>query len=268
MGLGLEQRRTRWTLRSVDPQVAALVEGERAPDDGMTQTWAPTLASTAPTGSAQPALQWVAGGGGGIRFASSFVSAHFLDDVRPRLAVLERLARQDPTLGRAPRVQLLWGDREATGFVSSLSVRIGGHWITGLPKAAAFEIAIEPAPDLALDVGPTTTGRPGETQILTLGTGESAETLAGRYLGDPARGDLVRRINPEVCRRPEAAGDRLRVFEASHPAMRLPLAPTSPPFLDAARTGDTWQPVLREIVRTRGTARSRGRTWAQVGGGS
>lgn len=250
----------RWRIESVDPQVALILQGQRLPDEGVTRSKPPSLSSASSAGSASPSVQWGAGGQETLVMRSSLVAAHALDDIRPQRDVLDRLVRQDPILGRAPRVRLVWGDETIVGFVSRLQTRVTGYWVTGYPKSVAFELEIVEAPDVRIDVGAT--APQGETQHLVLADGELLESLAARALGSAVKGDLVRRINPQIAGAGEAAGARVRVFEADHPAMRLPLFPTGVPFLDPTRAGNTWAPVVAEVAADR--AETGGLSWDQL----
>lgn len=251
----------RWSLRSADPAVVVEITGERRPDDGIESSQAPVIATSSTAGSSAPAVQWVASGPRMIRFKSSFVADNFLVDNRPKKRALERLRAQDPTLGRAPRVTFSWGDDTITGFLTGDPViRVNGYWATGFPKIVSFELEIMESLEVVIQ-GVDQAIPAGETQHLILVDGESFEELGRRYLGRPLKGELIRRINPEIAGRPEQAGDRVRVFEREHPEMRGNVFPTSVPFLDRDRAGRTWQPVVDALARERGTSDAPGLPW-------
>lgn len=234
-----------WVIESVDDEVSLRLVGEYHPEGGLETDQAPVVTDTTTAGSDEPSLQWVSGGSRVWRFRNRFRSKHNLDDIRGKRDDLERLRQRDPNLGRAPRVSVAWGDRELTGFVTSLRTRDVGLWVTGLPKELQFEIEITSAPDV------TGSGSSGETQYLHLAAGESFETLGRRYLGSALRGERIRRINPALAGRPERAGDRVKVLEREHPAMRGAVLPLGVPFLDPDRTG-WWQPIVDALGASRG----------------
>ena len=89
----------------------------------------------------------------------------------------------------------------------------------------------------AEDVAPSTSENVGETQFLRFSSGETFEEYGARYLGSALRGELIRRINPELAGLPEQAGDRVRVFEKSHDDMRGRVTPQAIPFNDDAGLG-------------------------------
>lgn len=248
-----------WKIKCLDAAIALELEGQFQPDPGMEDAAVPTLSGTATAGSARPAVQWVAGGRRSVRFRSSFVSAHQLDDIGPKLETLTKLDLLDASLGRAPRLSLQWGDLEIEGF-AIVRKRIEGWWaISGWPRRIDFEIEIVEA--FPLDLDGTGSSSSGETQFITLAAGEWLETLAARHLGDALRGELVRRINPRIALE-EQPGDRVKVYERSHPAMRGAIRPTSPPFLGLAATGDVAE-LLEAMAADRGTV-SRGLAWDRL----
>lgn len=231
-----------WVIESVDPEVRFKITGQYKPERGMTSDQKPGVTSVATAGSAEPDVQWVHGGSKVQRFSSRLRSKHNLDDIRKTRDQLKRLRQRDPTLGRGPRVSVAWGDDEVTGFVTSLRMRVLSLWVTGLPREIHFELEITGAPDVQADASGI-----GETQIVRLVGGETFETLGQRYLGSALRGELIRRINPTIAGRREIAGDRVKVFEREHPAMRGEVVPQAPSFLGA------WESVVDDLGVARGS---------------
>lgn len=250
----------KWRIVSVDPEVELLIEGQFRPDDGWEDSQAPVMAGSSTPGSSEPLTQWVAGGPRVVTLRSAFRSLHNLDDVRPKERLLERLRERDPTLGRAPKIQVTWGHREVTGF-ARVTTRTPGFWVTGLPIAVAFDLEVTQAPEILLDLDQA--GTDGETQFVTLSDGETFEELGRRYYRSPLRGELIRRQNPDHADQ-EAAGDRVKVLERDHPASRVAVVPSSPPYLDRTKSGETWQPVIETLAETRGQAGDPGRPWSYL----
>jgi len=248
-----------WTVVSLDRAVALELKGQYQPTGGAEDNAAPSLAETSTVGSERPTVQWVAGGRRVVKFRSSFVSLHELHDIRPLRDALEALGRRDASLGRAPRVVFTWGDIVVEGF-AKVRKRIEGWWpITGWPTRVDFELDITEALELDLDGSGSSSS--GETQYRTLADGEILETLGAAYLGDPLRGELIRRENPLIAAG-ETAGDRVKVLERTHPAMRGTVRPSSPPFLGLEDTG-TVAELLTDLASDRGTT-TRGLTWSRL----
>lgn len=247
-----------WTITSPDPEVVLVLHGEFDPTGGVEDNADPVLAESVTVGSDRPAVQWVAGGRRSVRFRSSVVSRHQLDDIRPTLDQLDLCTRKDTTLGRAPLLELTWGELTIQGF-GRVRKRVAGWWgVTGWPRQVDFEIEIVEA--FALDLDGSGEGT-GETQHLTLGVGETFEVLADRFLGDPLRGDLIRRVNPSIAAG-ELEGDRVKVLERTHPKMRGKVRPTSPALLGLEATG-TVAELLEDLAVDRG-ATTRGSSWARL----
>lgn len=238
-----------WTITSKDPEVTINLESQFQPDDGVEIDDTPVWGSSVTAGSDRPTLQYVAGGPRTVRFTSSFQSRHQLDPIQEKIDALEAIRGKDATLGRSPLVSFQWSDIEITGL-AQIKMRITGFWpVSEWPRRCEFEILIQRADKLDLDGSGDGTAT-GETQYLTLSSGERFENLARRYLGDPLKGDLLRKINPAQGAQ-EAAGDRVKVLERTHPAMLETVVPTSPPFLDRTRSGDTWAPVVEDLAEAR-----------------
>lgn len=236
----------RWVIQTLDPAVFIKMKGQYNPDNGVESGQQPNLSSSSTAGSEEPTVVWVGGGSRTVRFSSRLRSLHSADDIRGKIRDLERLRERDPLLGRAPRVSFAWGDTEVEGFVSRLRIVKNGHWVTGLPKEALFDLEVTSAPDPKGEIGT------GETQYVYLVGGETFETLGYRYLGDPLKGELIRRINPKIAGRPEEAGDRVKVLEKEHPKMRGEVKPLSPPFLDKNNDG-VWATVVDALGVSRGS---------------
>lgn len=270
-----------WTIIAVDPTSFLYLTGQRTPDDGTEEDRPPVIGTATSTGSEGPSVQWVAGGARTIKFKASFHSDNLAVDIRPQIEMLHALRARDPVLGRSPRVLFTWGEQSITGFVSAGPVRISNRWITGWPRSATCEITIVEAPEITVQTTSTVTG---ETQFVTLVSGESFESLGLRYLGNPSRGELIRRENPElleVTGEHEEGGWRAKVLEREHPRMRARVQPTAVPFVQpravtvvtspattttpaALELSQGWQDIVGDLALLRGSDASRGLPWARL----
>jgi hypothetical protein len=248
---------TAWNLSSLDPEVAIHLRAQYPLTDGLETKADPTIGRSSSAGSSSPSVQWSAGGAESVKLTATFQALHFLDDLRPKIALLERTRKYDPSLGRAPRMLFSWGERVLAGFVTSLDLRILDRFVTGLPRSVTFQLEITEAPVVVVEtVSPVS----GETLYVRLVDGQTFEQLGAAYLGNPLRGELIRRLNPEVLGvdgAREEGGDRVKVLEADHPEMRATVKPTAPPFLD-----DDWKTIVQDLGVTRGTGTTRGLPWA------
>lgn len=248
-----------WTVTALDPGIFLSLEGQFQPTGGAEDGAAPIFSEAVTAGSDRPAVQWVAGGRRTVRIRSCFVSGHELDDIRPNVDTLNALAAKDATLGRAPRVSFTWGELEIEGFCK-VQTRIEGWWaLSGWPRRVDFDLEIVEAYELDLDGTGTATS--GETQHVTLAEGETFEVLGLRYLGDPLRGELIRRENPEVAAG-EAPGDRVKVLERTHERMRAAVRPSAPSLI-ALEAGGDLATVLAELAADRGES-TRGMVWRRL----
>lgn len=243
-------------IESVDSAVVLSLELPYQPDGGIEVGAPPTLSQSSTAGTSAPAVQWVAQGADTCRLRSSLRSTHVLDDIRGNYDKLRALDRYDGTLGRAPRVRLTWGEYEIEGFASVRATILGWWPVTSLPRQVDFEIEITAAPELLIANGG---GGNGETSYRALVAGETFELLALRAYGDPLKGDLLRRINPDSVDPGE--GELVRIVEREHDDVQGRPYPSSPPFMDRKRKGNTWGPVLADLLADRGTD-TEGVPWA------
>ncbi|MCA9567366.1 MAG: hypothetical protein KC656_05965 [Myxococcales bacterium] len=247
----------RWRIVSLDPEVDLDLQGEFAPDDGVEDSKPPQMAVGSTVGTARPQVQWTAGGVQTLTFSSQIRSRWVGEDIGPKIDALRSVREVNVALGRAPRVAVSWGDTEIHGF-ADVRGRVVGLWAgSGLPRAYLFEITVTEALPVELDA----IASEGETQILRLRDGETFETLGARYLGDPLRGELIRRQNPAVADVGESAGARVKVFEADHPTLQGPVRPTGGAFLDREGRRTTWQPIVELLGASRGSADDPGLPW-------
>lgn len=239
-----------WRIVSLDPEVDLSIVGDQ-PLTGWSEGKPAALSTSATLGAAAPVVQWTAGGLRTVQASTALVARDYTDDVRPIRDRLRALNERDPILGRAPRVRVTWGTESIAGFVEVKTTTT-----THLPNGRVLRVEV----DLTITEAelPGRTPATGETVYRVLRQGETFERLALVLLGDPAKGDLVRRTNPAIAAAREAAGVRVKVLEAFHPSMRGKASPVSPAF-----QGSTWRETVDELAADLGTV-VRGRSWSAI----
>jgi hypothetical protein len=172
------------------------------------------------------------------------------DDVREIHDNFIRMASKQPRLGRRPLIMVAWLGYSMEGWLSAYEP----EWPHGTfqttpfnPIALSATITVTRARQRFLETTGDTSLEP-QTRLVTLGEGETFESVAYDHLGDPMLGVLLRRINPHVRLGGEQAGDTVRVLERSHSEMQASLAPVSPPFIG------NYRPVLQALAEARLTA--------------
>lgn len=148
---------------------------------------------------------------------------------------LIRMTEVDTELRRRPLLSFTWGHITISpARLDSLSLEWvdGVHDNTGLPRALMVSLTVARAGGLVLE---RTSRFDRETSYHTLGAGETFEWLAWKRTGDPAKGEVYRRTNPDISVYGEAAGDVVRLLDASHSAMRQGLGMRSPFLVVGAR---------------------------------
>jgi len=223
-----------WTIRSLDPEVDLTISGQY-PLRQVQDRRAVRLDALDTAGpSAGPVLS-AGAAAASVAFDTEFRSLDYGDDLRPILDKLRALRLPDPQLGRHVRIRFEAPGVTLEGKASRVEIAVSSSWVTGLPRVVTvgFEL-VEDGGGAKIE-----TERPTvrETVHVVLGSFETWEHLAARFLGDPSKGPLVRQINPEVSRDAPEYNRRqggqepqpvsVRIFEADHPAMRREVLPFS-----------------------------------------
>lgn len=177
-------------------------------------------------------------------FASTWKALHNAMDIRPIRDALGELGTFLPGMGRPPIVMFQWAGYAMLCYLSVDIAWEKGTHITGLPKGFTATITLTEAVDRPLDQ--TRHGTEPSTNYHILAPGETFEHLAWMYLGDPGRGPLIRRMNPQIVE--ETAGLTVKILPGNNSAMRGPVAPASAPFA----TG--WEDVFEAFAAARGGA--------------
>jgi len=243
-----------WRIVSLDPEIGILLTSPTPLADGTSRDLSPSVNVETPAGAAGPQAQWVSGPTGAVRVSATWAAVDTSVDLSGTLASLERLTARDPVLGRAPRVRLEDGPSVVEGFVVSLRLTLARWAVAGTLRLIVAELEIVPAARVIVE-----TEQPAlrETTWVEIPEGGTWEHLAARLLGDPLRGTLIADLNPREAVYGLQGGDRVRVFEAEHPAMRKRVAPVAPCFV-----GDSWRAALQALAEDRGTV-TRGMEYAR-----
>lgn len=206
-----------WRLTSDDPEVDLYLEGQWRPDDGVAEQAPATFSATVSPGTAAPTVQWIAAGARVLEARISFVAPDFQKDVGAELATLRRLEAVDPALGRAPRVIFEWGELHTIRGFATVKIRTTSYWrATGRPREVMADLSITQAAPIDVEE----TGATGETLYRVLGEGETFELAAASIYANPLKGELLRRVNPDLATRREQAGDLIKILEPDHPSMK------------------------------------------------
>lgn len=220
-GLSLLGAGAKWSLTCQDTQSLLnwllYIEGQgRAENIQYTYSGRDTTQSE--MGSYEPVVVPLGMEAIGITFDAKWVSRHAWDDsCKKAKADLTWCMVKDPFLGRKPLFLFTNADESYLVFVQSVQFRHpNGHWqITGYPIVleASITLTVTTVKEFkALTIEPETSYHP-------IVLGESFESVALRYYGDPDMGIGLRRVNPTVDDEQADTGIVLKVLDASHSAM-------------------------------------------------
>lgn len=230
-----------WRIDSADAAVIFTILGRWPANEPIRVRRGGSLSVQSGPGARLPVVQDADGGAESWSFSGTIAGRHNEDDVRADLEVLDRLAVPDATLGRRPRIRLEAAGRVIIGIVASYEDEDLGVWpATLLPRGRSFTLEVTEAPDVALEEAQLSPA--GETAFVTLAAGESFESLARSFYGDPLLGVHIAAENPASV---GDVGDLIRVLEADHPRVRAPVRPGSAAFTGA-------ETVLEALGRSRG----------------
>lgn len=247
-----------WRIGSLDPQVVLDLAGYT---DGVDDSASPVLAGSGPTPGTDASVAFVGVGPRRVRFRTRFVGEYNGDSLASTLERLRALRTVNPVLGRAPRVQFSWGLVRIAGLAESADIRIVGLWPNGTVREIAAEIAIVASSPIAVQ---TVDPSAGETLYTPLREGETFESLGQRLWGDPLRGDLIRRENPELAAG-EEAGDLVRVLEREHPRSSGEVRPVAAPLVRLRDGSTPWRDLVDQLGRERGSAAGQlGLSWDRL----
>ena len=159
-------------------------------------------------------------------FSAEFVPKHAFDDISSITSSLEKMMRKDSNLNRQPLLLFSHADYNEHVWLTGLSVSIpDGVWkLSGYPIRTRVDITLTVARSRDLEFFDPTSPEPSTTYH-TLGQGESPESAALIYLGDPLLGVKIRQNNPQYI--DPVAGDRLKILPAAHSKMRGRIRPKS-----------------------------------------
>lgn len=236
----------RWRLVSLEPTVALSIASQ-FPIRDLQDSRPPVLDMPEKTGPGAPALLSVADGPRVLSFRSVWISENNLDDLRPLKAQLQELRRMHPRLRRHPRVRFASPQGMIEGKVTGANITTMGAWPTGLPHRLVIELEITESPALVLE---QTTQAPLETIHAHLVAGDLFEHLAQTFYGDARRGDLIRRVNPEIAP-VEVGGGEVKILEPDHELALGNVTPYSIPFGERTRDPARYRSVLEALSARR-----------------
>ncbi|MGE0229461.1 MAG: hypothetical protein AB7U23_13240 [Dehalococcoidia bacterium] len=169
----------------------------------------------------------------GWTFQVTWAAESPLDDLRTIHDDMLRMSTKQPRLGRRPLVLITWMDYALEGWLSAYEP-VWPHGVfqigPGNPRVLEATLTVSRARPRSLEATSSNALEP-QTRWVTIGEGETFESVAYQHLGDPMLGVLLRRINPHIRLGGEQAGDIIRVLERTHSEMQRPIAPESPPFV-------------------------------------
>lgn len=171
-----------------------------------------------------------------------FAAEHCADDLRPKLAALRALKKYDVNLGRIPLIRFELGDQAVLCWMANLQTTMSGTFpLTGLPISVNVAITLMEAVERPLSSQRQGTER--STFYHVLRAGETFESLAARYLGNPRLSVHIRRTNPSV---EEVEGAAVKILPRMHSEMRKELKFFAPCF-----AGDDWEEMFEAIAEER-----------------
>lgn len=145
-----------------------------------------------------PILQWVSGKLRSFTFQARLFSEYAEDDTAERKkATIEALLQRDEELGRPPLLAFFWGNVIPDGF-SCVITDIGNSYDEirddGSIRGVTMQITIKQhVPYIVEQIASTSEER---TPLHEVKDGESYESIALKYYGDPIFGVLLRQMNP------------------------------------------------------------------------
>lgn len=181
-----------------DPGSPRRILFEFPPEDlsqGISSTWS----ETSSLGRNHPIQQFTKGDQETITFTARFFARHQFENVQDTINALKRAVKSDPSLGRPPIFDFVWGRAvndtvviQSVGGVKILSMRPDGT-----VRDASLTIALRHYEPYSLKQSDPN-AKQQDTFYLKAAEGDSWESLAQRFYRSALKGDLLRRLRPDL----------------------------------------------------------------------
>jgi len=234
-----------FTIVGLDAGFETEFEGEFLAQN-LQETIGSFLGESSTVNKEAPTFQWIRGEAETVSFtARIWKSSDLFASVNQEIETLKSFARRDPTLKRAPKVQITIGtDLSFVGFIRGLRFSYDEIRTNGALRGAIIEISFQKTDirDELQDAASNLAGQikfavgiiaggigigaqinklisvPGaslfvQDRVIQAKTGDTYENIAKREYGDPLKGDVLRRIQPD---KPDPQpGDDIVLIQAS-----------------------------------------------------
>jgi len=234
-----------FTIVGLDPGFKTQFEGEFIAQN-LEETIGSFLGEASSVNKESPTFAWVRGEAETVSFvARIWKSSDVFASVNQEIEALKSFARRDPTLKRAPKVQITIGtDLSFVGFIRGLRLSYDEIRTNGALRGATVAISFQKTDirDEIKDAASNLAGQikfaagivaggigigaqikklvnvPGaslfvQDRVITAKRGDTMESIAAREYGDPLKGDILRRVQPDKAN--PQPGDDIILIEAS-----------------------------------------------------
>lgn len=182
-------------------------------------------------------------GATGFSFTAPYVAEDRTKNLNDIIQVVRYLNSKHPSLSRKPILKFReYDEPEVVCLLDSVQISKGVRFPNGRLAKVEFTFSFsvyEPRPKDTYDA--TTLEK--STSYHRLVAGETYESLALDYYGDPELGHAIRQTNAKV---EEEAGDQVKILPREHSFVKANKGLTSPVFLD-----DDWTDELERICLDR-----------------
>jgi hypothetical protein len=232
-----------WEFTAGDDRINMAVEVEAQSDTDQIQLgYSTAITTSGGFGDASMGTQPGQNSPDSVTISAVFNAEHATDDIRPKLDALRALRKYDVNLNRVPLVRFEYNDQVILCWMSNLSISMNGTFpISGLPISANVSITLTEAVERPLDS--QRQGTEKSTFYHILRAGETFETLAARYLGNPRLSVHIRRTNPGVIEEESAS---VKILPRMHSEMRKEVK-----FYAPCVSADGWEDVYETIAEER-----------------
>lgn len=186
-----------WSLKNLDTGEVFKPQFRIEREVGVSVSGGSTLGDRPRFGQAHPLTQWLSGKLDVVTFPTRLYAEHYDDNLKPKVEKLEKLARKDESLGRAPVCLFTYGNfLSEKVWVESVNPVYRGTLPNGNAQDVLFNITLkryEP-----FDLSSVDPNRPKKESYYhqVKGSEPTYEGIARQFHGDPLMGVLLRRRNP------------------------------------------------------------------------